>query len=258
MMAGIDQIDIVNLLDKNRVREKESVHFGFPFRVPDGILRVDEGWEVVRPEIDQLPGSCKDFFTVQRWVDVSNNDYGLTWATVDAPLVEVGSLTDETQTDRGVRVWKERLVPAQNFYSYVMNNYWHTNYKADQEGLVTFHYSIAPHGNFDRLSATRFGIERSQPLIVIPSRTSRPAPSLLRVSPACVIVTSLKPSADGKGWTVRLLNTADKSADVVLMPREGNHVKTFLSNLFEDRRGALRFPLTLPASGLVTLRIETE
>jgi alpha-mannosidase len=258
MMAGIDRIDIINTLDKKSVREKEGVHFGFPVHVADGVVRLDEGWEIVRPEIDQLRGSCKDFFTVQRWVDVSNSDHGLTWATVDAPLVEVGSLTDETLANHGVRVWKERLAPAQNFYSYALNNYWHTNYKADQEGPVTLRYAIVPHGNFDRASAMRFGLERSQPLLVMPARTSRPVAPFITISPSSVIVTMLKPSIDGSGWIVRLFNAADTSAETTLVSREGRRMKMYLSNLFEDRRSSFRFPLTIPASGLITLRIETE
>jgi len=30
---------------------------------------------------------------VERWVDISNDKYGVTWTTSDAPLVEVGGLT---------------------------------------------------------------------------------------------------------------------------------------------------------------------
>ena len=31
----------------------------------------------MRPEADQIPGACKNWFTVQRWVDVSNAHYGV-------------------------------------------------------------------------------------------------------------------------------------------------------------------------------------
>ena len=45
------------------------------------------------PEKDQIPGACKNWFSVERWVDMSNEKYGVTWATADAPLVEIGGLT---------------------------------------------------------------------------------------------------------------------------------------------------------------------
>ena len=46
-----------------------------------------------RPEIDQIVDSCKNYFTAQRWVDMSNEDFGVTLALPDAPLVEIGRIT---------------------------------------------------------------------------------------------------------------------------------------------------------------------
>ena len=70
--------------------------------------------------------------------------------------------------------WIEHLEPTQTFYSYVMNNYWETNYKASQEGMTTFRYSIMPHLQYDQAAAARFAIERSQPLLVRPARPRAP------------------------------------------------------------------------------------
>jgi len=60
-------------VDKTPVRAKEGLHFGFGFNVPDGVIRLDVPWAVVRPETDQIPGSCKNWFTVQNWVGVRQN-----------------------------------------------------------------------------------------------------------------------------------------------------------------------------------------
>ena len=68
MLDGLDRIDISNVLDKKSVREKESVHLGFAFNVPNPVMRMDVPWAVVRPEVDQLPGACKNWFPVGRWV----------------------------------------------------------------------------------------------------------------------------------------------------------------------------------------------
>jgi len=85
-------------------------------------------------------------------------------------------------------------------YSYVMNNYWHTNYKADQEGPVTFNYSIRPHTDFDRSDAVKFGVERRQPLIVAAANESRaPRDPLMHLS-ADVLVSLVKPIAGGKAY----------------------------------------------------------
>ncbi len=60
-----------------------------------------------------------------------------------------------------------RAIPASGtVYAYAMNNYWHTNYRAWQEGPVTFRFSVQPHGVFDAAAAARFGAEAREPLIV--------------------------------------------------------------------------------------------
>ena len=47
---------------------------------------MDVPFGIVRPELDQIPSACKNWFSVNRWVDVSNDQLGVTWVTLDAPL----------------------------------------------------------------------------------------------------------------------------------------------------------------------------
>ena len=51
-----------------------------------------------------------------------------------------------------------------------MNNHWFTNYNAYQDGPTTFRYRLLPHRQYDQIAAQRFGIESSQPLVVMPAR----------------------------------------------------------------------------------------
>ena len=167
VVDGLDRVDIVNVIDKKAVREKEGVHLGFAFNVPDGVMRMDIPWAVMRPEIDQIAGACKNWFSVGRWVDVSNRDYGVTWATLDAPMVLVGAITiDKIGSLPNPKDWLAKLAPSQTLYSMVMNNHWWTNYKADQEGPTTFRYASCRTATTIDGAAQRFGIESSQPLVV--------------------------------------------------------------------------------------------
>jgi alpha-mannosidase len=185
----MDRIDIVNSIDKQAVRTKEGVHIAFPFALPGGELRYDVALGVVRPDSEQLPGACKNFLSVASWVDISNDQRGVTWATVDAPLIEIGAITAE-------KPWMREIPPAQNFYSYVMNNYWHTNYKADQEGMALFRYSIRPHGEYRQEEAARFGIERRQPLVAARSGgIGTLVGSLYELESGGVLVLSTRPIA---------------------------------------------------------------
>jgi alpha-mannosidase len=211
VVAGQNHLDIVNHLDKRRVLDPESVHFAFPLWVPSPVVRFDIAWGVVRLGRDQLPGACKNHVAVQRWVDVSNSDFGVTLATVDAPLVEVGAI----RADPIAVGWVDDLEPSAQLYSYVMNNYWETNFLAGQEGPVSFRYALRPHRPFDAATAHRFGAERSQPLIVVPARAGAVGPeSPVPVLPEDVVVTSLWPGGDGRWLTARLFNAGEEPQPV--------------------------------------------
>jgi alpha-mannosidase len=258
VIDGLDHVDIINVIDKKAVREKEGVHLGFAFNVPQAEMRMDIPWAVIQPEKDQIPGSCKNWFTVGRWVDVSNQDYGVTWATLDAPLVEVGAITAiliGSQTNPNA--WMGKIEPSPTFYSWVMNNHWHTNYRAEQDGPTTFRYSLLPHKQYDPVAAQRFGIERSQPLVVKKAWGAAPSGRpLLELDTPDAIVTAIKPSEDGKARIVRLFAAAGRPVKVGLRWGDPAPKAVFLSNLAEDRGEAVNLPIEIPAWGIVTLRVE--
>jgi alpha-mannosidase len=257
IVQGLDRLDLVNTLDKTKVRTKESAHFAFPFRVPDGTIRVDVGWGVVRPGADQLAGACLDYLSVENWADVSGPDYGLTLAVPDAPLVEPGTITDETRNESGTRSWKKTWTGGTTLFSYILNNYWHTNYRSDQEGRMTFRYAVSPHGLFDAARARRFGIEVSQPLLVTAWPASAAAAgSLLEISPATVVATSVKPSQDGRAIMARLYGASGRPEKVQVRVPGHEEARVFLSDLLEEKVQPVYGPIDIPAFGIVTLRIE--
>ncbi|MBU0640142.1 MAG: hypothetical protein KKB50_14850 [Planctomycetes bacterium] len=258
---GIGRVDITNVLDKLRVRKPEGVYFAFPFNVPEGIVRMDMPWAVVRPERDQIEGACKNFFTIQRWVDVSNLDGGVTWATVDAPLVQLGAIRTDVASPYGAAdIWLRHIEPSQTVFSYVMNNYWETNYKADQEGPTTFRYALRPYrGLCDHAAAARFGIERNRPLIAMPVRVDGPPAlaSVFTLDAPGVIVTAFKPSRDGRARMIRLFAASGKPESVRLT-WSGEEPDVYRSDPAEARHARVDGPIELPAYGIVTLRAEAH
>ncbi len=257
LVDGADHVEITNVLNKDKVLTKESVHFGFGFNVPGGQICMDTPWSIVRPELDQLPGACKNYFTVGRWVDVSNDDFGATWVTWDAPLVEVGGITVDVSSPFESDAWIRKLEPTQTFYSYVMNNYWETNYKASQEGPTLFRYAILPHKKFDPAAAARFSIEQSQPLIAVPVDPTTPvAGSLLTVEPRDVLVTSLKPSLDKKALILRLFNAGDKPAAARITWSDPAPKQVTIAQPGERPAEPISGPIQLPPLGIATIRAE--
>ncbi|HTQ09233.1 MAG TPA: polysaccharide lyase family protein, partial [Fimbriimonadaceae bacterium] len=217
VVAGLDRVDFTNVVDKIAIRDKEAVHFGFPFAVPGGQLRIQDSWAIVRPDLDQIPGSNKNWFTSQYFADVSNSRYGVTWASLDAPLMEVGGITAR-MLDGGFKSnqWIQHLGETQTIYSWALNNHWYTNYCADQSGPLTFRFSIRAHRAYDPAEAYRFGAGLAQPLLVGQSPDTQYPNTLLKVSDPHVVATALKPSEDEKALIVRLWNVGDKPARVKL------------------------------------------
>lgn len=266
LVAGQQYVELFNLVDKERLvassyhadEGKESVNFAFPFAVPDGVLRLGLPLAVMRPDQDQLPSGCKNWFTVGRWADVSNDRFGVTWATLDAPLVEVGGITARllnSQTDPAV--WRQEVEPTQRFYSWAMNNHWGTNYRAYQEGPVMFRYVLRPHGGFDAAETARFGLAWGQPLLPLRARGAAPSGTpRLAVTSADVIVTGLKPADDGGGWIIRLWAAGERDATTSLRWNGGQSADVWLSDLTERRLRPADSEIVVPGMGLVTLRVE--
>ena len=256
VIGGLSRVEIAVRLEKEKVRDKESVHIAFPFYVPGGTVRVDVGWGFVRPEADQIPGACRDFFGARNSVDISNPEYGLTWTTLDAPLVEIGAMTDETPGDGERRSWLRTITPSSLLFSYALNNYWHTNYKADQEGLITLRYAVEPHCGADTATAKKLGAEAMTPLLPVPAGKGEPEPRFpLTVESGSFIATSLRPSADGKAWMLRLLNASERPEKLRLSGEALDLGLVFLSDLSEAALARITGPLDAPGLGILTLRI---
>src|SRR5208282_456509 len=182
-------------------------------------MRFDLPFGVMRPEYDQMPNACKNWLTAGRWVDVANKEFGVTWVTLDAPLVEVGGITATIlENAPSPDVWRKRIEPTQTLYSWAMNNHENTNYRAYQEGPTLFRFVLRPHHGTTAAAASRFATAFSQPLVSVPARgAAPPTTALLRVEPSDVLVTGFKPSDDGKAWLVRLFGAGKQAVAAKLI-----------------------------------------
>jgi len=255
VVDGFDHVELINTTDKLRERTPEGVYFGFPLNIPDAVSRIDVPWAVVQVDQDQLRGANRNFYCVQRWVDLSNEDYGVTWATIDAPMLQYDPI--KIALPFGKHFWRKRFKPGSHIYSWAMNNHWETNYKAYQEGEITFRYVLRPHARgYDAVEAQRFGRGVCQPLLAVPADPTTPVTEpLLKLEGEGVVVTSIRPSRDGKALMVRLFNTADDDRQVRLhwnLPVG----TTWLSNPMEETKATLPAAKKLARFEVVTLRVE--
>ncbi len=256
--SGQADVLISDNVDKKKVLAYEGVHIGFGFNVPNAVTRMDMPLSVVRPGIDQLPASCMNWFPVQDWVDVSNGHFGVTWATRDAPLVEVGAITavmpgEVSPTDPR---WLTHITSSSRIYSWVMNNHWHTNYRAYQYGPVDFRYAIRPHLGCSLSQMARFGMGFSHPLLAMNCGSMDPVPSLLTLSTNQVVVREIEPLSHQRGYLVRLWGASGKTTRVTLTWRGTKVRSAYLSNTKGTKIRKVGPVVSVPGFGLVTLRIK--
>jgi hypothetical protein len=222
LVKGMNEIFITNVIDKTRVIEDENVRFSFPFNIPDGKVRIDIPWATMEPEKDQLKGANKNFYSVQRWVDISNDEIGVTMAPIEAPLLEIGDMHGQKwMSDMDIRPWIKQYEPSTTLFSWTMNNAWFVNYKAFQEGKIPFNYVLRPHASFDDFETKKWGMSLTQPLIVSPvGKKDEVFESPLQIKNfKNVLITSLKKSRDNQGIIVRLFNPTNEIGTASIDPK---------------------------------------
>ncbi|GEM_PF-3080520 len=208
----IDRIDCeVHLIGKQESAVIEAGHVAFPLAIPDFRFRMELLGAVSDPVADVDLKGNRDTFAVQRWVDVSGPKGGVTWATVEAPLISLGDIR--------IFSWNPDYVPSRSFiYSSVHNNGWSTNFQEFQGGDFTFRYAFRGHAGTE--PDARFGWEATSPLL---TRTLEPAGETRKnattaagffdVSPANVVLVNAKRAEDGSGLVIRLFETAGRRVE---------------------------------------------
>ena len=150
------KIEFVNRLHKTEVYTKEAVYFAFPFAMEHPHYRYETQNGFVDPSRDQLPGAGKEWFSVQHWVAAEEGGVTAALVPVDASLVTLGDIfraTWPTQFDQR----------SGTIFSYVMENYWDTNYAAGQGGQFTFRYVLTSGDHLAPAAMTRLGWEEMAP-----------------------------------------------------------------------------------------------
>lgn len=253
VVDGQDQMRITDTFDKLAVHRNEAVHIGFNFNVPDAQVRMDMPWAVVRPDIDQSVNANKNVYPVGRWADVSNRDVGVTVANLDSPLLQIGEITAQRE---GGETWLTEAKKGGALYWNVMNNYWHTNYKAYQPGPAAFRFVLNGHRAYNQTDAQKFGIGQSQPLLFTSVRADERDVSLpLTVDNDSVMIASCKPAPNSDGWIVRLFNGSDQAQSFTLSWSGARDIQLSKTDLWGDGGKSVRNGMRLGPMELITLRV---
>jgi hypothetical protein len=248
------KIEFSEEVQRTATLAKEAAYFAFPFAADQPRFRYEIQNGVVDPAKDLYPGAGHEWYSVQHWVSVEDSA-GRTGTVMplDAPLVTLGDI------NRGL--WPDTFQPKSgDVFSYIMNNYWFTNYRAEQGGTFHFRYVVTSAGTYDPVATSRQGWDEATSLLVNQVRTQdvaqgkastneRQEKSLLTINDPAVLVQTWKPAEDGNGTILRLLDLGGRDRTITVQSELLAGKKAFLTNAVEQGSS----PIAIDASGRLEL-----
>ena len=196
------------------IRSPEAVYVALPFQSPNSKMLYEAQGGCVSPGEDQIPGSASDWQTLQSFISIGSADGQIVVGSEQAPLVQLG--------DFNLGKWQPvTQVQKPHVYSWVMNNYWFTNFRTEQDGEFKFNYYLTSTKDTSRAFATRFGWGSRTPLatrVLPPVKTGglrEPQKlSALAVTPPNVVIVEARPTRNGDGILLHLREVEGKPATI--------------------------------------------
>ncbi|MBN1185378.1 MAG: hypothetical protein JXB49_24045 [Bacteroidales bacterium] len=113
----------------------EIFYIEFPMPDEDAFPIASSGGEEFRPYIDQISGTCTDFFTIDGWVNYAAQTGSWLWSSRDATLVSFSA----------PQLASKQQSPPDNInkiLAMVYNNMWEVNFQHDCPGDMQFHFDL--------------------------------------------------------------------------------------------------------------------
>jgi hypothetical protein len=185
---------------KQIITDPEALYVAFPFSLPDSRI-VFETIGGTLTQGEQLPGSSSDWNVAQNFVAVRGKTGQIVVVSDEIPLWQFSDFN----------MGKFERYPKQGktwLYSWVMNNYWFTNFRAYQEGGFSWSYQLTSSKDTTNTFASKFGWgeRNSFPTRTFPS--GKPelneflSETLKIVGSPNVLLVNSRPSLNGKDAVV--------------------------------------------------------
>lgn len=260
LLRGASSVFFENVLDKQNILDKEGIHFGFAFNIPESTVRVNIPWGVFKLEEEQLKAANRNWIAMQRWLNISNSDKNVTWCSLNSCTFESGDMTANIiEGAYESPLWIRHLQPSSTIYSWALNNHWHTNFRLSQEGKIRFRYSLLPAlGTFDIVESNRFAMEQYRPLIAVQTKKNFKFQSTLSIEGNNnVVLSNYKTIDKGKTTILRFLSFSEKTELVSLkwnkkQPKSLAYLKD--GNVYPLEKEGNTF--IVPSKGVVSLQVK--
>ena len=264
LYKDLKRITMINTISKEENIEPNAVYYAFPFNFKKPEIKFEIAGAVVRPEIDQLRNSAKDYYSIQNWVSAARGGCSVVWVSKEAPLVQFSGI------NTGKWITEKLNVNNGSIFSWIMNNYHHTNFKISQSGEESFHYSITScKGKVMSSAADRFAKEclnsfASMPVCKNP-KGSLPQEkwSFFSLDKKNVTLLAVKKADDGKGIIIRLREIEGKDTALNITFPYVSVRKAALATITEEkikpvRVGGKTIKVQIRKFGIVTLRVDIK
>jgi alpha-mannosidase len=210
------RVDISCSIIKKSIIEPESFYISFPFDIKNGKHFTELQGGVIETGKDQIKGSSNDWYTVQNFTAVRNDFSQIVMGCGEMPLMQFGAINTGRYTAGA-------MPQSTHLFSWPMNNYWVTNFNADQRGGHSWTYYLTSSSNVSNTFATHFGWGARIPFLsrIIPGSGSGSGGddhegSFITGWPENVILISAEPEADSKNIIIHLRETNGQETDISL------------------------------------------
>ncbi|PKQ65014.1 hypothetical protein BZG02_04030 [Labilibaculum filiforme] len=242
------EIELLYNMRKLSITDPEGLYIAFPFTNDnDGQLAFEVQGGVVQPGKNQLGGSASDWNTIQNFATVKSNNSQIVFSSNDIPLVQFGDINTG-------RYYYKKQPGNGHIYSWVLNNYWTTNFKASQSGELNWKYQITSSSDNSNSFATKFGWGNRVPLITrtnagkFNSVAEQEAKSFLDLNTVNnLLLVSSRPTPDGDGILLHLRETEGDHAilDITKLLQNSNVKSVFEVNSIGEELQQLTSPLLI-------------
>jgi len=148
LFKNAKKIDFQYKAAKEIVTTPEALYVAFPFALPESRI-VFETIGGILTQGQQLPGSSSDWNAAQNFVSVRGAKGQIIVVSNEIPLWQF--------SDFNMGKFERYPKPGNTWlYSWVMNNYWFTNFRAFQEGGFHWGYQITSTSDTTNTAATKF------------------------------------------------------------------------------------------------------
>ena len=115
--------------------DPEIFYLAFPLPCEEVLPRMSSGGEPFTPFMDQLSGTCRDYFAIDAWAHYPTPDGDWLWVSRDAPLVTLGGPQPLARLQKAPS--RTALIMAMLY-----NNFWYTNFLGDSPGVMEFQFDL--------------------------------------------------------------------------------------------------------------------